>query len=127
MSVDAYHYFATGRGFFADKILPYLKDGAVVLIGIPGIKDEYSGRSEELLPEWLGDEAYMFKSPAEWKQIIGEHERIQSVETWEMDCFAPAWDEWFATGHEYALGDKRFFDALIQPYTCFVGICVKLK
>ncbi len=127
VSVDAYHYFATGKGFFEEKILPFLKEGAVVMIGIPGMKDEYAGRSEELLSDWLGDEAYMFKSPSEWKEIIGTHERIESVETWEMDCFDPAWDEWFATGHEYAAGDKRFFETLIRPYTCFVGIYIRLK
>lgn len=127
VSVDAYHYFATGKGFFEEKILPFLKEGAAVLIGVPGIKDEYAGRSEELLSDWLGDEAYMFKSPSEWKEIIGTHERIESAETWEMDCFDPAWDEWFATGHEYAAGDKRFFETLIRPYTCFVGIHIQLK
>lgn len=127
LSVDAYHYFATGKAFFAEKILPFLKNGAEVLIGIPGIKTAYSGRSEELLSEWLGDEAYMFQSPTAWKEIIGSHHRIETVDTWEMECFDPAWSEWFATGHEFALGDQRFFERLIQPYTCFVGIYIKIK
>ena len=127
VSVDAYHYFATGTSFFENKILPFLKDKAVALIGIPGVKNEYTARSEELLPQWLGDEAYMFKSPAEWREIIGNSDRIESVETWEMECFDLAWEEWFATEHEYALGDKRFYESLIKPYTCFVGICIKLK
>lgn len=127
VSVDSYHYFAGEQGFFRDKMLPFLADGATVLIGIPGMKDEFTGRSEELMTEWLGDEAYMFKSPSHWKEIIGADERIESVETWEMDCFDAAWEEWFATGHEFAIGDKRFFDSLIRPYTCFVGICVKIK
>lgn len=127
VSIDAYHYFATGKEFFAEKILPFLKDKAVVLIGIPGVKEEYAGRAEELLSDWLGDEAYMFRSPSEWKEIIGSHERIEAVETWEMDCFECAWSEWFATGHEYALGDQRFFERLIRPYTCFVGIRIGLK
>lgn len=126
-SVDAYHYFATGTGFFEQKILPFLKEKADVLIGIPGIKDEFMGRSEELLSDWLGEEAYMFKSPLEWKQLIGNHDRIERVETWEMECFVPAWEEWFATQHPYALGDKEFYETLIKPYTCFVGIYVKVK
>lgn len=126
-SVDAYHYFATGESFFAEKILPFLNDKATVLIGVPGIKNEYTGRSEELLSPWLGEEAYMFQSPMKWKEIIGIHDRIEAVETWEMDCFEQAWNEWFATEHKFALGDKQFFDSLIQPYTCFVGIYVKLK
>ena len=126
-SIDAYHYFATKKGFFEEKILPFLSDHAVALIGIPGIKDEFAGRSEELLSDWLGDEAYMFQSPSTWREIIGNNDRIEAIETWEMDCFDLAWNEWFATEHKYALGDKQFFDNLIKPYTCFVGIYIKLK
>ena len=88
---------------------------------------EYSGRSDELLADWLGDEAYMFKTPAEWKSIIGAHDRIASVETWEMSCFDAAWAEWFASGHKFAAGDLKFFENLIKPYTCFAGIHIKLK
>ncbi len=127
VSIDSYHYFAAEFVFFENKILPFLNDKAVVLIGIPGIKDEYTGRSEELLSEWLGNDAYMFKSTSEWKEIIGNHDRIKMIETWEMGCFDLAWNEWFITEHKYALGDKHFFETLIKPYTCFVGICVKLK
>ena len=43
----------------------------MVLIGVPGIKDEFTGRSEELLSDWLGNEAYMFQSPSAWREIIG--------------------------------------------------------
>lgn len=127
VSVDAYHYFGTNPTFFAEKMLPLLKDGAEVIIGVPGVKDAYAGRSDELLSDWLGDEAYMFRSPGEWKEIIGAHDRISAVETWEMDCFDLAWGEWIGTGHEYALEDQRHFNTLIKPYTCFVGIHIQLK
>lgn len=126
VSVDSYHYFAGKNNFFENKILPFLKNKSVVLIGIPGIKNEYSGRSEELLSEWLGDEAYMFKSTSQWKEIIGDSDRIETVKVWEMDCFSNAWNEWFATNHKYANGDKQYFEALIKPYTCFVGIYIKI-
>ena len=127
VSIDAYHYFATKKGFFEEKILPFLSDKAIALIGVPGIKDEFCGRSAELLSDWLGEESYMFQSPRAWREIIGNNGRIETVETWELDCFYDAWDEWFATEHKYALGDKKFFDKLIKPYTCFVGIYIKLK
>ncbi|MBQ3488220.1 MAG: class I SAM-dependent methyltransferase [Clostridia bacterium] len=127
VSIDSYHYFAAKKGFFEEKILPLLGDGAAVLIGIPGMMDEYSGRSEELLPQWLGNEAYMFKSPGEWKEIIGRHDRIEKLETWEMDCFDRAWNEWLASGNEFAVSDGQFFETVIKPYTCFVGIYVKIR
>lgn len=127
VSIDSYHYFAGEKGFFEKKILPFLSDDATVLIGIPGMKDAYAGRSEELLPRWLGDEAYMFKSPAQWKEIIGTHHRIETVETREMDCFDSAWNDWLATGNEFAMNDRKFFETIIKPYTCFVGIYIKIK
>ncbi|MBE5801706.1 MAG: methyltransferase domain-containing protein [Clostridiales bacterium] len=127
VSVDSYHYFAGEPGFFENKILPFLNNKAEVLIGVPGIKDTFEGRSDELLSAWLGDESYMFKSPKLWKEIIGSHGSLEKVETWEMECFDNAWSEWFATNHEYALGDKRYFETMIKPYTCFVGIYVKIR
>ena len=127
VSVDSYHYFAGTKGYFESRILPFLASGAVVLIGIPGIKDAYAGRSEELLCDWLGGEAYMFKSPKQWEEIIGSHERIESVQTWEMACFESAWSSWLAMDQEYARSDKGHYETIIKPYTCFVGICIKLK
>lgn len=127
ISIDSYHYFGGHDGFFEEKILPFLDDKAVVLIGIPGIKDEYRGRSEDLLSPWLGEDAYMFKSHSQWKELMGAHPRISKVETCELDCFDLAWDEWFSSEHKYANGDKQHFESIIKPYTCFVGIYVELK
>ncbi|MCH5210190.1 MAG: methyltransferase domain-containing protein [Oscillospiraceae bacterium] len=127
ISVDSYHYFAGYKGFFQEKILPFIKDNGVVLIGIPGLKDEYTDHAEELLSDWLGDDAYMFKSPKLWKEIIGSNDRIESVQTWEMACFNKAWDEWLAVNNKFACGDKQYFETIIKPYTCFVGIYIKLK
>lgn len=127
VSVDAYHYFAGHKGFFQEKILPFIKDSGVVLIGIPGLKDEYTGRAEELLSNWLGDESYMFKSPRHWKELIGSDDRIESVVTWEMDCFSKAWSEWLAVDNQFAHGDRQHFETIIKPYTCFVGIYIKIK
>ena len=127
ISIDSYHYFAGSKGFFQEKILPFMKDDGVVLIGIPGLKDEYTGRAKELLSDWLGEDAYMFKSPKLWKEIIGSSNRIESVNTWEMDCFSKAWDDWLAANNEFALGDRQYFDTVIKTYTCFVGIYIRLK
>ena len=81
---------------------------------------------EELLSDWLDSDAHMFKSVDQWKEIIGSHERIQSVSAWEMDCFGLAWSEWFATDHPYANADRKFYDSIIKPYTCFIGLHIKL-
>lgn len=127
VSIDAYHYFAGKEGFFTEKILPYLKKGGTALIAVPGMKTEYDGRSEELLTDWLGDEAYMFQSPLFWKRVIGTHEDIAEVRTWELSNFEQPWQEWLAVSHEYALDDLKHYETLIRPYTAFVGILVRKK
>ncbi|MDE7122157.1 MAG: class I SAM-dependent methyltransferase [Oscillospiraceae bacterium] len=127
VSIDSFHYFAGETGFFQDKILPFMKENSVVLIGIPGLKNEYTGQANALLSNWLGDEAYLFKSPDHWRELIGSHDRIATVEAWEMSCFDKAWNEWLTSGHEFAQGDQQHFETIIKPYTCFVGIYIKLK
>jgi len=104
-----------------------MKDDGVVMIGIPGLKEKYIGRAEELLSDWLGNDTYMFKSPKLWKELIGDSNRIQSVKIWEMDCFNKAWDEWLVTDNKFAINDRQYFETIIKPYTCFVGIYIKLK
>lgn len=127
ISIDSYHYFAGQKGFFEEKILPFMKDKGVVLIGVPGLKNEYTGRAEELLSDWAGDESYMFKSPKLWREIIGSNDRIESVKTWEMDCFNKAWNEWLEVDNEFARSDRKHFETIIRPYTCFVGIYIRIK
>lgn len=61
----------------------------------------------------------MFQSPETWIDFIGNNERIESVNTWEMDSFDIAWKEWLNTENEYELGDKKYFESHIKPYTCF--------
>lgn len=127
ISIDAYHYFAGRPRFFEERILPHIKSGGYALIAVPGIKNGFAGRQNELLGAWLQDEAHLFRSPDEWKDFIGASDQISSVEIWEMNCFEQAWADWFGTGHRYALQDSVYYESVIRPYTDFVGMMVKKK
>lgn len=126
-SVDAYHYFAGKKGFFQEKILPFVKKGGMVFIAVPGVQDAFEGKQNELLKDWLGGEAHLLRSCGWWKDIIGECEEIDFVDVWEMENFSLAWDSWLNVDNEYARGDKASYDSIIQKYTNFVGIAVKRK
>ncbi|MBQ9383527.1 MAG: methyltransferase domain-containing protein [Ruminiclostridium sp.] len=127
VSMDAYHYFGGKENYFTEKILPFIKHGGTALICVPGIKAKYEGRREAYLGPWLGEETGLFKSTDEWKKLIGVHREIAEVKTWELFGFYTPWQEWFDTLHEYALRDKQFFDTVIRPFTCFVGIIVRKR
>ncbi len=127
ISIDSYHYFGGETGFFVNRLLPCLKKGGIALMAVPGMKLAYDGKSEELMAQWLTDEAYMFQSAAYWKEAIGTHPDIAACETWEMEAFSQPWQEWFDTGHEFALNDLTFYSTLIEPYTTFVGMMIRKK
>ena len=103
------------------------KEGNFTIKQLNPYLDEFEGHAADLLSGWLGGDSYMFKSPKLWKEIIGNSNRIESVRTWEMDCFEKAWSEWLAVDNEFANGDRQYFDSIIKPYTCFVGIEINLK
>ena len=125
VSIDSYHYFAGTEGYFSQKILPYIKPGGVALFGVPGIREVFDSRTEELLSPWLGDEAYMLRSPRQWRRILGDDAQIASVEVWEMDCFEAAWRDWLSADNDFARGDLMHFETIIRPYTNFVGMIVR--
>ena len=127
VSIDSYHYFAGKEGYFQEKILPFLKPGGVALFGVPGIKNEYDARTEELLSPWLGEEAYMFRSPRQWRSLLGNHLDMEFVEVMELSCFESAWKDWLAAENEYAKGDALFWETIIKPCTTFVRMIVKKK
>ena len=127
VSVDAYHYFGCDGEFFAQKILPLVKAGGQVLIVVPGLKAEYGADVPPLMQEWAGDEHALFHSCDWWKQTIGTHPDIETVEAVELTSGDLAWQEWFASGHEYGMQDKAYFDRGIGQYLNFVGIAVTKK
>ncbi len=127
VSIDSYHYFGGREGFFAEKILPLVKPGGSVLICVPGLKKQYEGRADAYLRSWLGDECLLFRSADEWRKIIGSSPDIVESKVWDLFGFYIPWQEWFNTSHDYALRDKMFFDRIIRPFTCFVGIMVRKR
>jgi len=125
VSVDAYHYFACNGEYFGEKLLPLVKDGGMVLIVVPGLKAEFDGEAPSEILEWASEECALFHSCEWWKRTIGEHPSIASAEFVQINCGDVAWQEWFDSGHEYAVRDKAFFDKGIGKYLNFVGMAVR--
>lgn len=124
VSVDAYHYFGCDEIFFAEYVLPLVRRGGQVLIIVPGLHEEFGEAVPEEILEWAGDEYKLFHSCDWWRETIGLHPDIARAEFVELECTDKAWQEWFASEHEYAKRDKVFFDKGIGKYLNFVGIAV---
>ena len=127
VSIDSYHYFAGKEGYFQEKILPFLKKGGLALFGVPGIQEAFDDKTLELLSPWLGEEAYMLRSPRQWRALLGESPDMEVLAVTELDCFEPAWQDWLATDNAFAKGDAASWETIIKPCTNFVGMIVRKK
>ena len=119
VSVDAYHYFGGEKGIFASKILPLIAPGGSILLAMPGIRDE-AMHSAPLLQEWAGDESTLFHSPAWWTDHLAAEAEDITIRTYESAHFQEVWEDWFATGHEYAMNDKAFMTRGLDEMLTFV-------
>lgn len=126
VSVDAYHYFGCADGVFAEKILPLVKPGGHILIGIPGLHCEPEGEMKTLMHEWAEDDEYMFHTTEWWKAHL-EKDCAGKVEikAYESERFEEAWDDWFATRHEYAVRDEEFMRKGLDRVLNFVMLEIK--
>ena len=79
---------------------------------------------QEML-DWAGDEHTLFRSIDWWKQTIGSDPRIASAKFFEMESGDEAWEDWFASGHKYALSDKAAFDKGVGKYMTFIGMAIR--
>lgn len=127
VSVDSYHYFGCKEGVFADRILPFIKKDGYAMIAIPGLKKEPEGEMAELFREWAeGDDAETFHTAAWWENLLKKEcgDRCGIVVR-EAECSDEAWNDWYATGHEFALRDKEYLDRGLYELINFVLIYVK--
>lgn len=128
ISVDAYHYFAAKDGFFEKHLFPHLRPGGVALIAIPGLKKDLPDGYPEVMLDWAGaEDCATFKSPAWWRDAMEKASPMEECSVWEMEAGNQAWQEWFRSGHEYALRDQEYWEKGVENYLTIIGICVQKK
>lgn len=128
ISLDAYHYFGREKGYFQQNVLPLLKKGGYALLAVPGIRKEWEGDVPPIMQEWAGDEWDYFHSCPWWHSLLQEgYEDVMEVKVWEAACHEAAWQDWFNSGHAYALADKACMDKGLKEHTNFVMILIRKK
>ena len=129
VSVDSYHYFGCKEGVFSEKILPFVKKNGCVMIAIPGLKEEPEGDMKKIFCEWAeGDDSELFKTISWWKELLTKEcgSRCDIVLK-EANCYDVAWKEWYETGHEFGMRDKKYLDKGLYDLLNFILIYVKKK
>ena len=126
VSIDAYHYFGCADNVFAEKILPLLKKGGYALLAMPGLKREFGENIPALMDEWAGEDVKSFHSCEWWESHIkqGVEDKVE-VTVMESERYDDIWNDWYRSGHEYAVQDKKFMDRGVAEMMNFVMLMVK--
>ena len=129
VSVDSYHYFGCKEGVFAQKILPFVRQGGTVMIAVPGLKEEPQGRLHELFETWCeGDDSLCFHTVSWWKSLLEKECGSRcDISVVEAECADAAWEDWFNTGHEFGIRDKEFLSQGLDRILNFPLIYVRKK
>lgn len=124
VSIDAYHYFGTGKEFFKQNIKPYIKENGVIFIAIPGMKNDYEKVPREL-SKYISEENYkLFKSINYWKENFKDNVKEINIE--EMKCFNKAWESWLATVNTYVKENIELLKADKGKFLNLIGIKCKI-
>ena len=128
VSIDAFHYFGAGKGVFEEKVLPFLKKDGVLVVAMPGLKEELTEEQTDIMLEWFEgnrDDLDTFHSRKWWVDLFSNNDDYEVVMDFDLDCFDEAWNDWFECGHEYGIKDKGYFDKGLGKYLSFVGIVIR--
>lgn len=128
VSIDSFHYFSAKPNFFIKNILPLIKKEGVALIAMPGLKEEIHGKEPQLVREWVDGEEVeydLYHSLEWWKSYIGQSDSFEIVKAFEMNSYLASWNDWFASGHEFAVRDDEYFKLGIDQYLAMIGFIIR--
>ncbi len=130
VSIDSFHYFAHNDGFFETRLLPLLKKGGRAIIAIPALKCEFDGTLPEVYQEWLSfdeNDYELFHSLDWWVSHFDTGAGLEVTHKFELDSADAAWNDWFASGHEFALRDEEFFKKGLDEIILIIGFVLERK
>ncbi len=126
VSVDSYNYFGRNKTYLTEKLLPFVKKGGYIYIAIPGMKkDIHDNIPPELLLSWDKEQLDYLHDVNYWKNIICSSEGVRIIELKQMLTNEEAWRDWLCCDNEYAVNDRKSYNAGAGKYLNFIKIVLQ--
>lgn len=126
--VDSYNYFGRDPDYLDEKLLPFVKPGAMIYIAIPGMKrDCHSALPPELLLSWTPDQLDYIHDIEYWTKIMESAKGSEILSIKEMESNEEVWADWLRQENEYAIGDRKAIEAGGGKYLNFIAIALRKK
>lgn len=126
VSIDSYNYFGRDPRYLGERLLPYVKQGGMLYLSIPGmVHDCHDNLPDCLLKSWTPEQLDYMHDIAWWRGMIEPTPGIEIVSMRPMLCTAEAWADWLACDNEYAAGDRAAIDAGALDYLNTIAIVLR--
>ena len=103
VSIDAWHYFGAESDYLTTHLLPLLKPGGLLLVGVPGLRHTLDRIPDDLRPYWV--DGMNFCTLSWWRELCLQCTGLTMRAAFDMRCNKQAWDEWLESDNEYAKTD----------------------
>lgn len=126
VTVDAYQYFGHEEGYLEENLIPLLKKGGQIAVGVPGFKREFDDGIPEVMQEFVKEE-YNFHTCDWWKDLWERSGVVEIKETRELDSNLHAWEDWLECDNEYAIEDRLMMEAEGGKYFSLISMLALRK
>ena len=128
VSTDSYNYFGRDPKYLDEKLLPFVKDGGLIYIAIPGMKhDCHDNLPKELLLSWSPEQLDYMHDVDYWTEMVNQCKGAEVVSVKEMESNDEVWADWLKQENEYAIGDRKAMEAGGGKYLNFIAIVLRKK
>jgi cyclopropane fatty-acyl-phospholipid synthase-like methyltransferase len=110
INVDSYHYYGFEEDFLDKKLAPLVKEGGKILVGVPGLQEEFDdGIPEEMEPFYKLE--FHFHTCHWWTALWERSTLVEGIRSRELEVHHEAWKEWLSSDNEYAKSDIAMMEA----------------
>lgn len=126
MSIDSYNYYGRDPHYLGERLLPYVKQGGMLYVSIPGmVRDCHDNLPVCLLKSWTPEQLDYMHDVAWWRAMIEPTPGVEIVSMQPMLCTDEAWEDWLACDNEYAAGDRAAVETGALEYLNTIAIVLR--
>ena len=128
VSIDSYNYFGRDPKYLDEKLLPFVKNGGLIYIAIPGMKkDCHENLPKELLLSWTPEQLEYMHDADYWRKTVSRSVGAEVISVNEMESNDEVWADWLKQENEYAIGDRKAMEAGGGKYLNFISIILRKR
>ena len=128
VSIDSYNYFGRDPKYLDEKLLPFVKNGGLIYIAIPGMKkDCHENLPKELLLSWTPEQLEYMHDADYWRRVVSLSVGAEVISVNEMESNDEVWADWLKQENEYAIGDRKAMEAGGGKYLNFISIILRKR